>query len=60
MTAVNPSLLERICCPVCEGSLRLRQSFLDCLDCALAFPSVEGVPILLPARAKKIRREKKE
>ena len=57
MNCVNSKLLERICCPVCEGTLRIRGAFLDCLDCGLAFPTLEGVPILIPSRAKKIRKE---
>ncbi len=58
MNGLNSSLLERICCPVCDGTLRSRATFLDCADCGLAFPILEGVPILIPSRAKKIRKEK--
>ena len=53
MKRLDPRLVGRVCCPICSGEFEAREGFLDCCACQLAFPVLDGVPILLPARAKK-------
>jgi uncharacterized protein YbaR (Trm112 family) len=46
-------MLEQLACPVCFGELRLDASGLQilCSGCQRAYPLVDGIPVLIPARA---------
>jgi len=55
MNGLDSRLLGRLACPVCRGAFVEEVACLVCLRCRLAFPIREGVPILLPGRAKKVR-----
>ena len=56
MTGLDPRLRGRLECPVCRGEFVEEVACLVCLKCELAFPVIDGVPILLPERAKKVRK----
>lgn len=47
MSALDPFLLEVIACPACKGQLTEHPDRLVCPACSLAFPIVEGIPVLL-------------
>ena len=51
--ALDPKLLEILACPVCHGRIREREggSRLQCLECGLQYPVLDGIPILLADRA---------
>lgn len=49
--AFDPSILDRLACPVCIGALRLVDSCLQCEGCGRAYPVVEGIPVLIAERA---------
>ena len=55
MIGLDPRLRDRLECPVCGGPFVEEVASLVCPRCLLAFPIREGVPILLPERAKKVR-----
>lgn len=40
-------------CPVCEGEFEDTEQGLHCLHCQKVYPVLDGVPVLLPARARK-------
>ena len=42
-------------CPVCAGDLEDRGEGLLCPACQKVYPVLKGVPVLLPARARKAR-----
>ena len=47
--------LDRLCCPVCFGVLRLRAlpagEAIDCQACGRRYPVHDGLPVLLADRA---------
>ena len=47
---IDKELLEILACPVCKGSLELRedQALLVCARCHVGYPIEEGIPNLLP------------
>jgi uncharacterized protein YbaR (Trm112 family) len=49
----DPAVLDQLACPACLGVLRLGEAQLICAACARAYPLVEGIPVLIPARAEK-------
>lgn len=54
---VNKELLEILACPICKGKLEYNKSGqeLICKFHKLAFPIINGIPIMLEERARKIR-----
>jgi uncharacterized protein YbaR (Trm112 family) len=46
-------LLEQLACPVCFGGLQIAASGTQivCLGCRRAYPLIDGIPVLTPARA---------
>lgn len=34
-------------CPKCRGGVELKDMFISCEDCKLAYPVIEGVPNML-------------
>lgn len=50
----NTKILDVIACPICKGRLKLSKSEkeLICVFDKLAFPIVNGVPIMMLSRAK--------
>ena len=51
--AFDPAVLDQLACPACLGALRLSEIHLICTACARAYPIVDGIPVLIPARAEK-------
>jgi uncharacterized protein YbaR (Trm112 family) len=47
MSGLDPFLLEVIACPRCHGPLAVAAEHIDCVSCALRFPIVDGIPVLL-------------
>jgi len=47
----DPSVIDRLACPVCLGSLRLEEASLACAVCGRAYPIVDGIPVLIAERA---------
>lgn len=53
---MEKTLLYLLACPLCKGELRYlseQDELLCCFD-RLAFPIVDGVPVMLEARAKRL------
>jgi len=44
---IDKELLEILACPKCGGDLELKEMFLVCNNCKLAFPILDDVPDLL-------------
>jgi uncharacterized protein YbaR (Trm112 family) len=53
LSVMDQSVLDQLACPACLAALRLSQTHLVCVACARAYPIVDGIPVLIPARAKK-------
>lgn len=53
-TAIDPKLLELICCPLTKGVLSYdaARKELISLTAKLAYPVREGIPIMLPSEAR--------
>ena len=53
-TAIDPKLLELICCPLTKGILSYDAASreLISLSAKLAYPVREGIPIMLPSEAR--------
>jgi uncharacterized protein YbaR (Trm112 family) len=47
MSPLDPFLLEVIACPACKGPLTEHPERLVCTACALGFPLIDGIPVLL-------------
>jgi uncharacterized protein YbaR (Trm112 family) len=57
--ALDPRLLEILCCPACHGDLVLQkqgevETALDCSACGLRFPIEDGIPVMLVDKATKV------
>lgn len=52
---VDPRLFELLCCPKCRGELQKGEGSLNCLACRLRYPVIDGVPVMLPERAKRLK-----
>lgn len=48
-----PELLRLLACPRCKGPVALRASgdALGCARCAVAYPVVDGIPVMIPEEA---------
>lgn len=55
---LSDELLALLVCPQCRGDLRYDREAdaLICEACALRYPVVDGVPVMLPEEAEKIER----
>jgi uncharacterized protein YbaR (Trm112 family) len=55
---LSQELLSILVCPQCRGDLRYsaEADTLTCDACALRYPVVEGVPVMLPEEAEKLPR----
>ena len=57
--ALDPRLLELICCPAeegghpCHGELAEAPEGLRCAACGRVYPIEDGIPVLLPDRGRK-------
>jgi uncharacterized protein YbaR (Trm112 family) len=48
---LQPEDLARLACPVCRQALACEAESVRCTGCARRYPLVDGIPVLLPARA---------
>jgi len=44
---MDKALLDILACPKCKGDVTLKNKFLTCKRCKLAYPILEGVPDML-------------
>ena len=51
--AFDSSVLDQLACPACLGNLKLAESELICAACDLAYPIVDGIPVLISECAEK-------
>ena len=49
----DASTLADLACPACHGNLRSTDSHLTCSACSRAYPIMDGIPVLIVARAEK-------
>jgi uncharacterized protein YbaR (Trm112 family) len=57
---VDKKLLEILVCPLCKGKLLLKKKELICRFDRLAYPIIDGIPVMLEADAREISLEEKE
>lgn len=50
---IDPGLLDIIVCPDCHGELKVEAEELVCIDCGLAYPVRDDIPVLLVDEARK-------
>jgi uncharacterized protein YbaR (Trm112 family) len=50
----DPRLLEHLACPVCFEALQFAGSSesIACLGCRRSYPLIDGIPVLIPERAR--------
>jgi uncharacterized protein YbaR (Trm112 family) len=41
---------DDVVCPVCYAALRFEEETVVCTGCALRYPIVDGIPVLIPQR----------
>ena len=53
---MDKSLLEILACPSCKGNLNYdkHQQELICINCQLAYPIRDDIPIMLTEEARKV------
>ena len=54
MSGVDPKLLEILVCPLCKGKLVVRKDELVCKADRLAYPVMDGIPVMLEEEARKL------
>jgi uncharacterized protein YbaR (Trm112 family) len=56
MAGVDPKLLEILVCPICKGRLVYRKEAAElvCRADRLAFPVMDGIPVMLEDEARKL------
>jgi len=47
----DPTIIERLACPVCLGGLAVHGQLLRCAQCGRGYPVVDGIPVLIAGRA---------
>ncbi|MGB6687901.1 MAG: Trm112 family protein [Terracidiphilus sp.] len=47
----DPSLLDQLACPACQGALRYGPQRLVCESCGRGYPIIDGIPVLIAERA---------
>ena len=48
---LDPSALSQLACPACYGALLPAPAHLLCAACSRRYPVIDGIPVLIPARA---------
>ena len=53
---MDPKLLDILVCPLCKGPLLYKKTEkeLVCKACRLAYPIVDGIPVMLEDEARKL------
>ncbi|MGB3345733.1 MAG: Trm112 family protein [Candidatus Humimicrobiia bacterium] len=57
---MNVKLLKIVACPICKGSLKLKEDKLICYSCRKYFNIENDIPIMLIEEAKDIKEIKEE
>ena len=57
MSKIDERLLEILVCPVSKKTLEQVEDELICYESKLAYPIRDGIPIMLPNKARKITDE---
>jgi len=52
---IDPKLLEILVCPISRKPLTLIEDELICNESKLAYPIKDGIPIMIPEKARKIQ-----
>jgi uncharacterized protein YbaR (Trm112 family) len=47
----DPSVLDQLACPACQGALSYEPQRLVCESCSRAYPIIDGIPVLIAERA---------
>ncbi|MFM8233799.1 MAG: Trm112 family protein [Holophagaceae bacterium] len=50
---MHPKMFDILCCPVCRGDVVLAEGDIACTQCHLRYPIEDGIPVMLPERARK-------
>ena len=56
---MDKNLLAILVCPICKGKLVLKKEELICAGDRLAFPILDGIPVMLEGEARLISLEEK-
>lgn len=56
---MDTRLTEVLVCPVCKGPLvfNREKNELQCAKCAMGFPIVDGIPVMLADRSRTLSRD---
>ena len=54
MTILDKKLLQILVCPVSRKPLVQRENELFCFESKLAYPVKDGIPIMIPEKARKL------
>ena len=57
MSKIDPKLMEILVCPVTKKALIQKDDELVCYESGLAYPIRDGIPIMLPEEARKIKKD---
>ena len=57
MNNIDPKLLEILVCPVSKKKLFQKGNELVCYESKLAYPIKDGIPVMLPEEARKLKHE---
>ena len=57
MSKIDPKLMEILVCPVSKKALVQKESELICFESELAYPIRDGIPIMLPEEARKLKKD---
>ncbi len=57
MSKIDPKLMEILVCPVSKKALVQKEDELVCYESELAYPIRDGIPIMLPEEARKLKKD---
>ena len=57
MNKIDSKLMEILVCPVSKKALVQKESELVCYESELAYPIRDGIPIMLPEEARKLKKD---
>ena len=57
MSKIDPKLMEILVCPLSKKTLIQIGDELVCYESGVAYPIKDGIPIMLPEEARKLRKD---
>ena len=57
---IEKKLLDILVCPVSKKPLKLKGDELVCRESKLAYPVIDGIPVMLPEKARKLSKDESE